>query len=249
MKRYFLFLICFCASVTFSSLQCEEKTIFLSTQRSGSNLVTCSLLAILHQPVGAYPNKIQPYSTGRLKLDFVSNTPFLYRTHEFEDVEKASPDFVKLILLTRNYKELLLRGFQIRRTADLSSKEVQAYINRYINNFRVFDKWSEKERLLIFYEDTINDFDTLLLSTVEFLNLSPLFWDDFVANKEKYLNDIYTSYTNQHGGKNGLSARKGQKEIFYSQDSDPRLLKALDVIFRAKDPYIWETYLKRFETL
>lgn len=226
----------------------EDKAIFLSMQRSGTNLTSCSLLAVTRQPIGLFPNRIHEIGTNRLELPLVSDTPLFYRTHEPVTLENAPSDFKQLILLARNYKELLFRSVNINKFNGINRHAVQSFLDNYLSFFRAFDKWPEEERLVLFYEDLVDDLNGSLLSLLDFLNIAPLFWDDYLENQEHYLQKIYTTYVNQHGRLHGNSSKHGLRKEFYSANKDYKLRKAIDQIMKQKDPYIWETYLKRFET-
>jgi hypothetical protein len=224
--------------------------------RSGTNLVSCSLNAITRKPVGVFPGKqYARLMNERLGLDMISDEPFIYRTHSFVDVAKASPEFSRLVFLTRNPKELLLRHFSIIQKSDLHQNHIQAFLNEYLDYFRVLDSWPVNNRILLFYEDVIANLDQSLLTILDFIGEEPNFMDDYILHKTEYLDKILNVYKaickNQRKGeasREGESTREKPMPIYYTQNKSSELLKYIDQVLEEKDPVIWEKYLKRFQT-
>lgn len=232
-----------------NTLSEENKVIILSIPRSGVNMFSCSLLAITKRPVGRYPNSIQPYSSGRLDIDWISTKPFGYRTHKYIDVTEGSPGFDKLIFIVRSFKELIFREFDIIDIKDFHNKEVQNYIENYIKCFEAYDSWPVNKRLLVFYEDMCVDLVHVLSKAIHFINPSTqIFMEDFMYHQEEYLSAIRSSYIAQHQKHHGKSSSKGRKAVYYTQNQKAYLLKYLDSIVERENSTIWEKYLKRFAT-
>ncbi len=238
-------------SVSFSSTHSynnHEKTILFTTPRSGVNLVSCCMLAVTRKPIGLFPNLIHPRANSRLNLELISDLPFIYRTHYLMKSTEIPSDYERLIHLTRNPKELLFRNFSISTKKDLQKTQVQIFLNEYLDRFRTYENWSVGNRLLIFYEDVIQHLDQILIEILNFSSEPPLFWDDYISNKQSYINQIYDSYTNQWQGNHGVSAVKKPEAVYYTKDIEVDLLQYIDQIVREKAPIIWDKYLKRFET-
>ena len=225
----------------------EPKTLIYSNPRSGVNMFCASMMAILRKPVGEYPDQIQINNTGRLSLDLVSKVPFGYRTHWAKDVIEGRNNFSKLILITRNPKEKLFRDLSIKKIGDVTSSFFAAkYLSEYFKYFEVFESWPEDKRMLIFYEDLVEDLENQLFKPCEFLGEDPVFFDDFLQNKELYLDQIRESYINTNT-KSGKSSIDGAEVLFYTRNQNPELLKQIDEYLKELKPKIWVNYLTRFE--
>ncbi len=234
--------------------QKEDKTILLSTPRSGSSLIARSFVFITKRPLGGLQNEVLLATSTQLNIELISNTPFLYTTHSYAEARAAPPTFNKLILVERNLKELLFRNFTITQKEDLLKPDLQEFINMYLKNFETFDNWPSQNRLLVLYEDTIGNLNKTLSDLLNFTNPTPpFFFEEYTANQKKYTDAIYNNYVkNQYTGNSqkyhGISAKEGPQAIFYSKDQDPNLLQSIDTILEKKNPKIWNKYLKRFAT-
>ncbi len=268
MSRYLHFLNrCVFAALAFSSsiIYCKGESseinpdraqdliIFLSSPRSGSELVSCSLNIATRKLIGMFPSgRIHRLAMSHLRLPPAASIPLFYRTHKADLVRKVPSDSNKLIFLTRNPKELFFRRQRsISSVEEFRKKYTQEIMADYFERFKVYDSWNPNNRYLLFYEDFINqEEEEILLELLDFMGEEPTFFYDYVENKERYLDTVLSGYKRQHRkGGSGASSKDGPKSIYYTKDKDPRLLKCLDQIFREQEPVIWEKYLKRFETL
>lgn len=234
-----------------------ENTIFILTSpKSGSNLLMCSLQAIVRKPIGQLRENntgiYHPIANKRLQVELISSIPMFYRTHYLEDMCCVNPDLNKIILLTRNPKELLFRNNLVSSKRDLKSASVNHFLKNYMNRLKFYDNWPLDNRRLVFYEDLITQEhnEEILLELIEFMEEDPCFLDDYLRNKEKYLNQIYSHYCNQHKKEKvtGKSAKLGPKKIYHTLGKSKKLLQAIDHKLKKMDPLIWEKYLQRFST-
>lgn len=188
--------------------------------------------------------------SNRLGLDLKYSAPFLYRTHHASVVKNFSSKKNKLILLSRNFKELLFRRFTIKSINDLKKTNVKDFIDKYIDRFKVYDSWDPDHRYLVFYEDFIDQKnDEILLDILCFIEEEPIFYYQYLMNKEEYHQKIRDNYVYQHKKDPvpaGLSSKSGPELIYYSKNKDLRLLRRIDGFFEKEAPIIWEKYLKRF---
>jgi len=246
---FFLFTNCLASS---NHIKNENRVIFLSSRRSGSNLITCSLLAITRKPVGKFfPNrKIHEVEKNLLELDLVSNKPFLYRTHQMKLWHKIPTHLNKLIFVTRNPKELLFREYKISSLEELQSDQVKRFIREYVKRFKIYESWCAHNRILVFYEDFIEQKnDEILLMLLHFMGEKPTFYHDFVNHREEYYAKILDKYTNyRQSRKQGKSSVDGPKAIYYTKNVDLELLRCVDEMLQIEAPLIWKKYLKRFQT-
>ncbi|MEX0961849.1 MAG: hypothetical protein WDZ28_03220 [Simkaniaceae bacterium] len=227
----------------------ESKIFLLSNAKSGANLISCSLASILRRPIGYGPGRVAPTESNRIKIDFISNNPFWYTTHNVSIIQNAPPCYKKLVLLIRNPKELLFRWFDISCPEDLHEPRIESYLNNFFLKYRVFKNWDPQNRFHVYYEDAITDLNDTLSKLIDFINPStPVSWDDYISNQETYLDQIRTSYIKHRGGISGESSISGPKIIHYTEGKDRKLLRYIDKLLEDRDPEIWNKYLKRFAT-
>lgn len=241
--------------------ECESVTFFLSTPRSGSNLVSGCLGAITRKPISWLQWKreiLDPScsfrnhpSCNRLGLPMVSDEPLLYRTHESFSLREVPSEANKLIFITRNPKELLFREFYLNApSSEIPSQEfINQFLDSYLINFYVFHSWSDENKYLGFYEDFIDYETEQFLNLLDFMQEEPTYLEDFLAHKEEYISKLLESYQTQHAGvKGGASSKNGPKEIYYSRDVPKKTLKYIDNYIKKSAPAIWKRYLIRFQT-
>ena len=241
--------------------QCRGAVFFLSTTRSGSNLISGSLSAITRKPISwiSWGHQIFSPNAGdlrrdpsynRLGLPLVSNKPLFYRSHfDFDELMQIPSDQNQLIFVTRNPKELLLRAFFLNHSTDeIPDKDfIDEFLGDYLRAFEVYDSWDSAHRRLVFYEDFIQQGDEILLEIVNFMGEKPLYFNDFILNKDEYTLKLLESYKGQHERKKGgLSSMGGPKPLFYSQKATFETLRYLDECIENAAPLIWEKYLRRF---
>lgn len=263
--RFLFFLFCTLAGYAsqvpdFHNLNnTKNAVIFMSSKRSGSNLVSGSLLAITRKPISWLEWGYRVFEPGskfrahlsynRLGLPLVSEEPLLYRLHyDFEKIKKIPPATNRLIFVTRNPKELIFREhYPDPSSFDFSFAE--EFLHNYLKAFEIYDRWQPENRFLVFYEDFIASGDEILLQLLSFMGEKPLFFDDYLMHRQEYLNTLLTSYGIQHARKRGgASCRNGPQEIYYSKEIARETLLQIDTYIKSKAPLIWERYLKRFRT-
>jgi hypothetical protein len=186
-----------------------------------------------------------------LGLPLASYRPLFYRSHtDFDKLMRIPMQQNKLIFVTRNPKELILKSF-FSASPDvekLDARFIANFLKDYLGAFAVYDSWHPENRLLVFYEDFIQEEDAMLLNILKFMDESPLYFEDFIMNKQEYISKLLESYREQH--KNwklaGVSSLEGPQPLFYSSQATPETLLFLDESLETAAPLIWERYLKRF---
>lgn len=240
----------------------KNVVFFLSTPKSGSNVMTGCLLAMTRKPISWFywgKEILNPsceyrkhISYNRLELPLVSDRPLLYRTHyQFNELLKVPSKVNKLIFVTRNPKELIYRKFFLTnpQTENPDSDFIEDYLRYYLNAFEVYDGWYSKNRKLVYYEEFIVNDDEILLQLLDFMNEQPVFLDDYIVNKQEYLSRLLQSYSNQHKHNSGGSSSKdGPKAIYYTRNASKETLKFIDSYIMSKAPQIWYNYLNRYAT-
>jgi hypothetical protein len=242
--------------------KCNGVVFLLTTQKSGSNLVSSCLSAVTRRPISWIrwgDSVLKPFSTrkdhpsyNRLGLPLVSNKPLLYRTHYELDILKQVPSICnQLIFLTRNPKELLFRDFRLTHPENIEPdfSFIETFLIKYLAPFKVYESWDVSNKMLVFYEDFIFNENEIILDVLHFIKVKPICFEDFINNKEKYLKCSLESYEKQHEwNKGGLSSLDGPKAIFYTEYVSVEILRLIDEYLAKTEPDIWEHYLKRFAT-
>jgi hypothetical protein len=122
-------------------IDCKKNkniTFFLSTPKSGTNVISGCLCALTRKPIswfywGNSPIQEHP-SYNRLGLPLITETPLLYRTHyEFAQLKLVPSKINQLIFITRNPKELLYRKFFLEYST--SSYPTVSYIQNFLKEY------------------------------------------------------------------------------------------------------------------
>jgi len=184
------------------------------------------------------------------------STPTLKKHISFNHVVKGGGGMdgcEKLILAVRNYKEFIPRHFEQDIitlnediTAFLESNPAAAgkSLNHFIDNLEYFDVF-EGEKLLIYYEDIIENFDESMIKLYEFLELeNDEYLNDLIKNKDSHLNRGVKLYDERIG-----SRSKGNDILFHSKNFSVEQLKEFDRFYRSEHPIIFEKYLKRYKEI
>jgi len=271
MLRYiFMFLTLTYASIASSNVvnyiqpsKNENIVFFLSTPKSGTNVITGSLSAITRKPISWFywGNSImdpasknrEHISYNRLGLTLDTDIPLLYRTHyQFNELSLVNSEKNKLIFVTRNPKELLYRKFLLEKKASEipDKKFIEEFLLKYLKAFEIFEHWNEHTRMLVFYEDFIVNDDACLVQMLNFMNEPLKYYEDYLTHKQEYLDRLLQSYSKQHQHNNGgASSKGGPKPIYYTRNASRETLLEIDEFIKTNAPAIWVKYLKRFEEL
>ena len=166
-----------------------------------------------------------------LETDF-SKPPILYKSHNFQPLKnKKRP----VIMLIRNYKEVLPRH--------IGWNEIN--IQNYIKIIKQIDTYSE-EKLFIYYEDIITDFENQLKKILNFIHAEinekqfEKFIRDIDIHKKKSIK-IYERCLDS-------SRTKGKEIIFYSKGKTREQKIKCDIeIKKVLGDDLFNKYLKRYE--
>lgn len=269
MLNYVFYLLCPCLSIFASEVidfndagNNKNMIFFLSTPKSGSNVITGCLSAITRKPISWFnwgdsildssSEHRDHISYNRLGLTLISDTPLLYRTHfQFDKLMQVPSEINKLIFVTRNPKELIYRKFFLQASPleNPDAQFIEDFLIRYLKAFEVYEAWNPNNRRLIFYEDFIAHDNEILLQLLQFMEEPPIFLEDFIINKQEYISRLLESYAQQHKRNfGGSSSKNGPKEIYYTNNASPENLRFIDEYLKKKKPKIWNKYLKRFKT-
>lgn len=270
-KEYIFLLFCFHVSVLFSEpvnfkdpSQNRNITFFLSTPKSGTNLMTGSLSAITRKPISWFywgSRILDPscehrnhISYNRLGLPLITDIPLLYRTHyQYNELMQVPSEFNTLIFATRNPKELFYRQFLLQNPNSDENPEketIHQFLSKYLIAFEVFESWYPANKMIVFYEDFLGNEIEILLHMLQLMDEAPLFIEDFISKQDIYFSLLLESYVHQHThNSGGSSSKNGPTPIHYTKNASPKTLKYMDEYLQVNAPNIWEKYLHRFQTV
>ena len=226
----------------------RDQVFLLSTPRSGTNLTIGSLQIIAKIPCFfVYQENIEKswQDENRLLIDLDFSKSPLLRTHSYATLQGISSTENRLIFLTRNPKELILRnlGEKLSEKKEEAQKLITKYLSYYLAMFRFFDHWELSHRLLVYYEELLLYPKQTLKRILEFLRENDKGLKNYMDHIETYQAKILDSYHHQHQSKS-----KGIDILYYSKRSSQKVLLELDAIIKAMDLELWHKYLHRFKT-
>jgi hypothetical protein len=188
----------------------NADSILLSNSKSGSTWLRFCIEFLSQRPtVGWGPNQntlaiINLPLFSQIEYEkfngFINRKAILAKTHEAGDIEMFVSEPSKLVLLLRNYKELICRPDQAQKHFPdsfeeyiPSNKEIKDRIER--NALPIIESYAEKlefydnfegKKLIVFYEDLIKDFKSVMIDMINFLELGDLGH----SNLERILEDF-----------------------------------------------------------
>lgn len=181
--------------------------------------------------------------------------PSLLHGHHVTEFQWFDRSKDKLIIIVRNYKESLIRYRGIAKIdhiiASLGTEDVANFRKGcikegewYLQNLLFFDTWNENNRLLIYYEDLIENPYETLTSLAAFLEVGPEKVDQFFSNYEKHRQTMIDYYNRYYD----VSNTSGMHAIYHSN----KLSKEKQIFFDKQMisiyPYLCEKYLSRYIT-
>lgn len=121
--------------------------------------------------------------------------PYFYHTHYVECLASPNKEKDILVVLLRNYKECFLRSL-----GSLEAMEEQILNTHplYFRNLTYFDGWNPQNRILIYYENLMNDgkkeVERLLTFLGESLDDVDLFFEHIDEHRERVIHYYNTRY-------------------------------------------------------
>ncbi len=241
----------------------EGKIFFLSYMSSGTNLTTAMIQALTKREIaiiGGTPKKWVENNHSRLKafnrlnLELDLSKPPIWRTHNTKGkkgdiIRNANQDKNKLVMVVRNPKECLVR--QCRYSEKTLIKSVLTNTGgfaHFISNLQFFDDWSdENTKIIVYYEDLLDQPRTVAIKLLEFLEEDQRHLDFVFGDYEQFCEKVIKSYQSQTEERKNRSSGGNQK-IFHSRKFSKRGMKKIDSHLRMNYPKLWDKYLARYET-
>ena len=235
------------------------ETIFLSHPRTGTNWSISCLQALTKRPIQKLIEHDEQQSTykNRLGLDLETTKSPIHRSHALLSKGFIETHQPKILMILRNYREVLLRYIHTNyhnlskskltktKLSRITKYELDSYLKRLIQ----FHKIDPERRHLYKYEDLIEHPKVTLTQILQFLDepLEPL--DTFMENYESHRLACLTSYHNQWKRQGNGSNTKGTNTQFYTDLAPKTYIKIIDeLVKKAAPPHIWESYLKQYCT-
>lgn len=221
------------------------KIWLLSFPRSGNTwirycleVLTQRLTFDLGRP--KLPTSLPLSLQGTSSLD--QDKDFVYKAHFIQEMqleEKKHPDD-RLILLLRNPREIFLRQRgSLPKEEDFtdSYKWYEITFSKYFDLISVYEKWDSEKRLLLYYEDLIEnprkELEKLLGFLKEDLNL-----DSFIESFEEHQKTGLKLYSFHGGSKSSI------EKNYYSQQIDQQAQKEFDSLVEKYSPDLYQRYLQ-----
>jgi len=253
MKRLIVFV--FVLTVCFSD---ESTVIFVSPPRTGTNWFKYSIEGITNRYVSFWHrfHSSEPFVVpdetfyGTHHID-KSKSPILHTHYPYHHLNAYVHKGHKLILIIRNHKEYLLRRAKEKtKDKDEIIKKITTpfLVHQYMQYFKFYEAWEDDKRLLIHYEDLVNDFETVIKKVLDFIGEDDARLDRFVANIDYHKDKVMKIY-NRIYRKDGGAISGGKDVLFHSKDIPLPILHQIDSLIEKKYPHYWNAYLKRYKTL
>ncbi len=213
---------------------------------------------IRHYPKDSYKSGTTPL--GDVLFDKIpSNSIFFSHYPRRLGLSQANQKEDFLIVIVRDYHECFARHFGIknqnlnkRLLEECTRKIENAYddntINydhaiNYPNILRCYDEWNEETRFLIYYEDLISDFDSVMSQCLKKLKIKGHHLEEFLVNFETEMKNSSKIYQYRQGGSKSNNDPKFYQKNTLSLEDTLNMDKSLKTHF----PHLWKTYLSRYE--
>ncbi len=214
----------------------SDEILICTLRRSGTNLT----MAMLNQLTGkdclwsrfeSLWHKGVIFNRTKVKTD--SHAFPILGSHYRGDFSELREN--KLIVTLRDYKEYFCRKGRLQY-----SKES---IQNYLLHLKFFDNWDFDKKLLVRYEDLIDDPSKVMINLTKFLGTPESKVSELQENYNLFKRLVFDSYLFYPGGtkNDGLSSDFHQKKT-----SRKKLLQLEDAI-KKENPYLFAKYLRRYK--
>lgn len=220
----------------------EERVVLLSFPRSGRTWTLYSL----HLLAPSYDVQQNPEFRNKFKLPKKSETTkTIIPSHLVVPLEEKVTDFPrendKLILLVRNYKECFLREAKDNYHKAVNCVKNSSFFVDLFAILQCFDDFKEENKLLIYYEDLIEDPESTFSKILAFLDETQENLQPFLKNIEKHKQDCLTVYGKTYG-----SYSKGEDLHYHTKLAPREAIEEIDLIVKTQHFDLWNKYLSHF---
>ncbi len=228
------------------------KTYLLSYPRSGNTWLRYIIEAVTGRPTlekrsdGIIAKHDLPLGYWLPLGTVFSKTPVWKVHHKKWMQEMGTFDQQKetLILVVRNYKEVLTRHLKKQLTAEMLKNPEDRWdsTSLYFENLALFDSWNQERRHLIYYEDLITDPKKVICDLVLFLGCSADKLNLFMEKYEEHRDAGVEVYS-----KHASSITQGKHPIYHSKNIQHDEKLAIDDFIQKKYPNLFDRYLARYK--
>ena len=246
-------------------LNVSPKTYLLSYPRSGNTWMRYCIEELAKRPTLSLSVDSFNRKKGHKVIDFFSlsaaipsldvslQKPPIWKVHNRSSllsVPKVDSRST-LILIVRNYKEVLIRqlgketflGFidELAGKRERTKKDFFSGYN-YFDNLLLYHRWNSGKKLLIYYDELINNPALTLKRLLTFLKVPitvlPQFLEQLTEHKKKAIT-VYNSNL-------GKSITQGKHPVWHSRMITHLTKKWIDTVVAKSYPVLWKTYLRRY---
>ena len=177
----------------------------VSYPRSGNTWVRFILEWVSGRPSKGLSSNDKPmYQRINGPLTHVNGETIIQKAHWVKNIKNKKG---KLILIIRNPLEVILR-----HTKKLDDKD----IDWYMSLIKIYEEWDHKNKIILYYEDLINEPKTEIKKILKFMDLDLNKLDDFMGSYDEFF-DLSVNYYNNKG-KGNKSKTKGKILVYHSLD-------------------------------
>lgn len=202
----------------------------LSYPRSGNTWVRFILEWFSGRPTNGISNNNLSISKSRVskpkqnklisnELKHVKGKPIIQKAHWTNQITNKNG---KLILLLRNPIEAILR-----HNPELTNLQNHKDVVWYMDLIKLYDSWDNKRKIIIYYEDLIQEPKKTIIQIVEFMELDLHKVQNFMKSYDYFFNLSINFYDNKGSG--GKSKTKGNKIIHHSSKLNEKQKKKFEV--------------------
>lgn len=220
----------------------QDRTFLLSYPRSGN---TWTRYCIEYNTQRPSFNRFNLKHNINSPLGWLAGFPIdiakspIEKVHFKRELEKtdANDEQDALILIVRNPKEAFIRhaGKTVLMDA-VTTNTISQKLQIYFDALQIFDNWRSPKKILIYYEDLVQDLRGTLLKILVFLN-------EPADKLEEFLND-YQIHKKKCLSLYKVSESAGNDVLYHSKSLSIQERKQIDDWVKEQVPVLWDKYLK-----
>ncbi|MDX8430568.1 MAG: sulfotransferase domain-containing protein [Candidatus Algichlamydia australiensis] len=166
-----------------------------------------------------------------------ANEPLIH-THNFQRGPAVREEGDRMLLIVRNYREAITRHFQ---NFEKTLKAIEGSYD-YFANLYTYEKWPEKDRLLIYYEDLMRDPELELKKVLHFLEADPKYLTRYMEDFN-YHRDRLIRYYRRMGG----AQSKGEDLQFHTKKMTIEQIEKIELAVQENHPDLFKKYLSQYK--
>lgn len=219
----------------------KDRTFLLSFPRSGNTWLRYCIEYTTQRPSF---NRFNLKHDVNFPLGWSANFPIdiikspIEKVHLAKELQRtqANDQTDALILIVRNPKEALIRvaGKTVLMQAIMEAT-CPKNLEIYFEALTIFDSWRSPKKMLVYYEDLLQNPQAVLESILAFLNETTECLPEFLANYQVHKKKCLSIYK--------VSASGGDDLLYHSKSLSGEERKNIDYWVQKKVPALWDKYL------